>query len=88
MFSEDVMSRILNITLPVFQFVINMKDMLAKTNGVLAGTVYTLFGVYYTLKSSLGASIDFIVKTLYILAGTIIGLLFIPFVGEALAAPL
>lgn len=78
------MSRILNITLPVFQFVINMKDMLAKTNGVLAGTVYTLFGVYYTLKSSIGAAIDFIVTILYILAGTIVSLLIvaaIPIIG-------
>jgi hypothetical protein len=70
-FSEDVMSRILNITMPIFQFFINMKDMLAKTNGVLAGTLYTLFGVYYTLKSSIGASIDFIVDTLWVLAGMI-----------------
>lgn len=83
-FSEDVMSRILNITLPVFQFVINMKDMLAKTNGVLGGTVFTLFGVYYTLKSSIGAAIDFIVDMLYILAGMIITLLIIaaiPIIG-------
>jgi hypothetical protein len=87
-FSEDVMSRLLNITIPVFQFIINMKDMLAKTNGVLGGTVYTLFGVYYTLKSSMGAAIDFIVKILYILAGMIITLLLIPFVGQAAAAPL
>ena len=83
-FSEDVMSRILNITMPIFQFVINMKDMLAKTNGVLAGTVFTLFSVYYTLKSSIGASIDFIVTMLYILAGMIISLLIlaaIPIIG-------
>ena len=83
-FSEDVMSRILNIVMPIIQFVINMKDMLAKTNGVLAGTVYTLFGVYYTLKSSIGAAIDFMVTMLYILAGTIAGLLIlsvIPIIG-------
>lgn len=83
-FSEDVMSRLLNITMPIFQFVINMKDMLAKTNGVLGGTVFTLFGVYYTLKSSIGAAIDFIVDTLYVLAGSIIALLIvasIPIIG-------
>jgi hypothetical protein len=83
-FSEDVMSRILNITMPIFQFVINMKDMLAKTNGVLGGTVFTLFSVYYTLKSSIGAAIDFIVDILYILAGSIITLLIlsaIPIIG-------
>lgn len=83
-FSEDVMNRILNITIPIFQFVINMKDMLAKTNGVLGGTIFTLFGVYYTLKSSIGASIDFIITMLYILAGTIIALLIvaaIPIIG-------
>jgi hypothetical protein len=83
-FSEDVMNRILNITVPIFQFVINMKDMLAKTNGVLAGTLYTLFGVYYTLKSSLGAAIDFIVDILWILGGIIAALIiisFIPIIG-------
>jgi hypothetical protein len=84
LFSEDVMNRILNITVPIFQFVINMKDMLAKTNGVLAGTLYTLFGVYYTLKSSLGAAVDFIINILWILTGMIASLLiisFIPIIG-------
>ena len=83
-FSKDVMNRILNIMMPIIQFVINMKDMLAKTNGVLAGTVYTLFSVYYTLKSSLGAAIDFIVDMLWILMGMIAGLLIlsgIPIIG-------
>ena len=83
-FTEEVMGKILNITIPVFQFVINMKDMLAKTNGILSGTVFTLFGVYYTLKSAIGASIGFIIDTLYILAGMIAALLiisFIPIVG-------
>ena len=70
-FSEDVMSRILNITMPVFQFFINMKDMLAKTNGVLSATLYTLFGVYYTLKSSIGASMELIVDILWGLAASI-----------------
>ena len=83
-FSKNVMNRILNIMMPIIQFFINMKDMLAKTNGVLAGTVYTLFSVYYTLKSSLGAAIDFIVTTLWILMGLIAALLIIagiPIIG-------
>ena len=83
-FAEDVMSRILNITMPIMQFVINMKDMLAKTNGVLSATVFTLFGSYYTLKSAMGASIEFIVDILYTLAGSIAALAIlaaIPIIG-------
>jgi hypothetical protein len=83
-FTDDVMNRILNITVPIFQFVINMKDMLSKTNGVLAATLYTFFGVYYTLKSALGAAIEFIVDILWILAIMILALIvisYIPIIG-------
>lgn len=86
-FSQDVMSRLLNITMPIMKFMIVMKDMLSKMNGTLTATTYTLMGSYLSLESLFANIINFIIIILIALSATIVGLLFIPFVGEALAAP-
>ena len=86
-FSEDVMSRLLNVTMPILQFVINMKDMLGKINGTLTATTYTLMGSYLSLQSLFANIINFIIIILVALGATIVGLLFIPFVGEVIAMP-
>lgn len=87
-FSQEVMGRLLNILMPILQFVINMKDMLGKIVGTLGASTYTLMGSYLALESLFANIINFIITILIALSGTIVGLLFIPFVGEALAAPL
>lgn len=86
-FSQDVMGRLLNITMPIMKFIIVMKDMLSKMNGTLTATTYTLMGSYLSLESLFANIINFIIIILIALSATIVGLLFIPFVGEALAAP-
>ena len=81
---EDVMSRLLNIMIPVQQFIILMKDMLAKVNGALTGILYTVFGSYLTLRSLFSNIINLVLIILLILAGIIAGLLiisFIPIIG-------
>ena len=58
---DNVMSRLLNIMIPVQQFIVLMKDMLAKINGALAGILYTVFGSYLTIKSLFSNIINTIV---------------------------
>jgi hypothetical protein len=81
---ENVMSRLLNIMIPVQQFIVLMKDMLAKINGALAGVLYTVFGAYLTIKSLFANIINFVIIILLIMAGIIAGLLIIsmiPIIG-------
>lgn len=81
---ENIMSSILNIMIPVQQFIVLMKDMLAKINGSLAGILYTVFGAYLTIKSLFANIINFVIIILLIMAGIIAGLLIIsmiPIIG-------
>ena len=87
-FLQDVMSRLLNITMPIMKFMIVMKDMLSKMNGTLTATTYTLMGAYLSIESLFANIINFIIIILVALSVTIIALLFIPFgIGEAIAIP-
>jgi len=87
-FSQDVMGRLLNITMPIMKFMIVMKDMLSKMNGTLTATTYTLMGAYLSMESLFANIINFIIIILVALSVTIIALLFIPFgIGEAIAIP-
>ena len=81
---ENVMSRLLNVMIPIQQFIVLMKDMLAKINGSLAGILYTVFGAYLTIKSLFANIINFVIIILLIMAGIIAGLLIIsmiPIIG-------
>jgi hypothetical protein len=81
---EDVMSRLLNIVMPIIQFIIISKDMLGKIIGTLNGTLYTVFGAYLTLKSLFLNIINFIIIILIALSASIAALLIlalIPIIG-------
>jgi len=84
-FSTETMSRTLNITMPIVQMTINIKDMCAKVLGVLSGSLYTLMGSYLAMKSFFLFLMDLIIKILIIVAGICAGLLvvsLIPLVGS------
>lgn len=84
--ATDVMSRLLNVTMPIVQFIIIMKDTLSKIIGTLTGTLYTLFGSYLTLKSLFLNIINFIIIILVALSASIAALLIIaaiPIIGTA-----
>jgi hypothetical protein len=84
--SEEIMGRIMNITTPLIQIIMGLKDMLYKTQGVMTSALYTLLGSYYTLNSLMGAIAQFIVKLLIILATLIAALWIAPFTWGAAAA--
>ena len=74
-FSTETMGRTLNITMPIVQFIIIIKDMGAKMVGTLTGSLFTLYGSYLTLQSLFAFILQLITTILYILAGTIAGLI-------------
>lgn len=84
--TSDVMGRILNIISPLIQYIIAVKDMLGKTNGIMTASMYTLFGIYFAIKSAIGNIMTFIIIFLIALAIAVVLLFFIPFVGLALGA--
>ena len=84
--TSDVMGRILNIISPLIQYIIAVKDILGKTNGIMTASMYTLFGIYFAIKSAIGNIMTFIIIFLIALAIAVILLFFIPFLGLALGA--
>lgn len=76
-FSTETMGRTLNITMPIVQMMINIKDMGAKVMGILSASLYTLMGSYLAMKSLFLFIIDLIITILIILAGIIAAFLVI-----------
>lgn len=85
--TTDVMGKLLNTTVPLQQVVVAFKDMVGKTVGTLTTTLYAFFGTYLTLKSSMGAFANIILKILLILVATIVPMLMTPF-SAPFAVPL
>ncbi len=81
--SEEIMGRIINVTIPLQQIIIGLKDILAKVQGTMTASLFTLLGSYYTLKSLMGAIAQFIVTILIALAAMIAMLWAVPFTWGA-----
>ena len=84
--TEEIMGRIINITIPLQQIIISLKDILSKVQGTMTAGLFTLLGSYYTLKSLMGAIAQFIVTILIALAVMIASLWVVPFTWGAAAA--
>lgn len=81
--AQEVLGRVLNILAPLQMIMIAFVDSMEKIKGILTAGLYTSLGTYYTLKSLLGAIVQFIVMILMILAALILGLWIIPFTWPA-----
>jgi len=84
--TSDIMSRILNMMTPLTETIITIKSMLGKSNGVVTAVIYTLFGVYLSIKSLIGSILEIVIIILVAMAAAILLLFFIPIVGDILAA--
>lgn len=84
--AEEIMGRIINVTIPLQQIIIGLKDVLSKVQGTMTAGLYTLLGSYYTLKSLMGAIAQLIVTILITMAVMITGLWAVPFTWGAAAA--
>ena len=84
--SEEIMGRIMNIMMPLMQIVISFKDLVSKIQGTMTAGLFTLLGGYYTLKSLMGAIVQFLIIILIVLAVMVAIFWIIPFTwGAAIA---
>jgi hypothetical protein len=79
--SQEIMGRIMNITIPLQQMIIVFKDVISKIQGTMTAGLFTLLGTYFTLKSLMGVIVKAIVNILIVLAILIAVFWAIPFVG-------
>ena len=87
--STEIMGRILNIIIPLQTILMKIKDTVNKTQGVMTASIFTLFGIYDTLKAAVGAIVEIIVSILIGLASVISVLFLIPFgLGMPVAIPM
>jgi len=85
-FAEDVLSRILNVMIPIQKMFISLMDVFQKIQGTMTAGLYTMLGTYYTLQALMGAIIELMVKLLVTLVIIIIGLWISPFTWGAAAS--
>jgi len=81
--STDIMGRLMNIMIPLQQIIVSVKDFIAKIQGVMTGSLFTLLGSYYALKSLMGAILQFIITILIVMAVMIAFFWIIPFTWGA-----
>ena len=85
--TEDVMGRLINITVPLQQIVITFKDFISKVMGTMASSLFTALGSYLTLKSVFGVIAKVILIVLIAIAALIVIFWITPFTyGAAIAA--
>jgi len=84
--SQEIMGRLINITIPLQEIVISFKDFISKMQGTMTAGLFTLLGSYYALKSLMGAIAQFIVKILISLTVMIAVFWAVPFTWGAAAA--
>lgn len=84
--SEEIMGRIINVTIPLQQIIISFKDLIGKVQGTMTAGLYTCLGAHYTLQSLMGAIGQFIVTLLVALAAMIAVFWAVPFTWGVAAA--
>jgi|TARA_R110002073_G_scaffold4066_3_gene27262 hypothetical protein len=67
-FAEEIMSKILNVVMPLVTFIIASKDMAGKAIGTLTASLYTLIGSYLGLSSLLLFIVKLVLEILIVLA--------------------
>jgi hypothetical protein len=72
--TQEIMGRILNVTVPIRKMLIAFNDMGQKVIGILTSGLYTSLGTYYALKAFLGALVQIIIIILVASIAVIIGL--------------
>jgi len=72
--TQEIMGRILNVTVPIRKMLIAFNDMGQKVVAILTSGLYTSLGTYYALKAFLGALVQIIIIILVASIAVIIGL--------------
>ena len=82
----NIFGRIYNIIIPVQVILMKLKDILAKSVGVMTSALYTVMTLFLSMKAFLGAFLEIMVTSLIILAAATILLWILPFTWPAAAA--
>lgn len=86
--TNQIAERIQIIIVPIQQFILGLKDLISKTQATITASLYTFMGAFITIKSLVGAIVEFAIKILSIMVGVIVALwisaVFFPF--SAIAA--
>jgi hypothetical protein len=82
----NIFARIYNIIIPVQVILMKLKDILAKSVGVMTSALYTVMTLFLSMKAFLGAFLEIMVISLIILAAATILLWILPFTWPAAAA--
>ena len=85
-FTKNIISQILNVTIPIQKMVIALMDTFNKIQGIMTGGLYTMLGTYNTLQALMGAILELIIKVLVTLVVIIVGLWVLPFTWPAAAS--
>ena len=72
---NEIYNRIVNVIVPFNVIFLKFQDILGKLKGVLATMMYSILGVYYTIKSTMGVILDFIISILVTLTVLLTGLI-------------
>ena len=83
---QNIFGRIYNVLIPVQIIVMKLKDVLAKSVGVLTASLYTIMTLFLSMKSFLGAFLEILVVSLIMLAAVTILLWILPFTWPAAGA--
>jgi len=85
-FAQDILTRILNVMIPIQKMFVVLMDTFNKIQGIMTGTLFTMLGTYYTLQTLMGAILELIIKVLIALVIIVIGLWILPFTWPAAAS--
>jgi small-conductance mechanosensitive channel len=86
--AENIYGRGLNITLPFVKMVLIMRNTLGQIHSLFTTALYVTMGSYMTLYSAIMNIINIIIMVILLALGlSILAVIFIPFVGQAIAAP-
>lgn len=61
---NEIYNRIVNVMIPFQIIFLKFTDIMGKMKGVLSSFMYSILGVYYTIKSTMGVILDFIIGIL------------------------
>ena len=73
-----IYGRILNFTIPIQQMVLAIKDTFAKIQGAVVSALFSVLGIYYTLKSALANIVNVLITWLIILIAIVAPMLVFP----------
>jgi hypothetical protein len=81
----QIMGKVLGVVTPIQVMFATFSDIMQKTQGVMAASLFTILGIFNTLQAGMGAAVEGIIKILIVMVGVIAALWIMPFTMPAAA---